>query len=148
MRGKCAYCGKPIAARYPLVELLTALLFFAVWRHSSTTPGSSSSPYWIFVSLVIVATFIDFDHFIIPHEITFGCMGAGLILSLGMPMLMGQESHALGLLWSFVGAAAGYGLLWGVVEAGKLAFGKKRVVLPETVEFTWQHTAEGGTTRR
>ena len=142
LRGKCAYCGKPIAARYPLVELLTALLFFFVWRHFYDT-WILVFPYWIFVSLVIVATFIDFDHFIIPDEITLGCVGAGLILSLGLPLLMGQESHGLGLLWSLVGAAAGYGLLWGVVEAGKLAFGKKRVVLPETVEFTWRHTAEG-----
>ncbi len=33
-------------------------------------------------------------------------------------------------LWSLVGAAVGYVTLWGVVEGGKLAFGKKRVVLP------------------
>ena len=142
LRGKCAYCGKPIAIRYPLVELLTALLFFFVWQRFYDT-WILVFPYWIFVSLVIVATFIDFDHFIIPDEITLGCVGAGLLLSLGMPLLMGQESHLYGLLWSLVGAVVGYGLLWGVVEAGKLAFGKKRVVLPETVEFSWQHNAEG-----
>ncbi len=142
LRAKCAYCGKPIAARYPLVELLTAILFFAVWRRFSDV-WLLVFPYWIFVSLVIVATFIDFDHFIIPDEITLGCVGVGLILSFAMPQLMGEETHAYGLLWSLTGAVAGYALLWGVVEAGKLAFGKKRVVLPETVEFTWQHTAGG-----
>ncbi len=142
LRAKCAYCGKPIAVRYPLVELLTAALFFAVWRQFGET-WIVVVPYWIFVSLVIVATFIDFDHFIIPHEITFGCMGAGILLSLAIPQLLGQETHLLGFLWSLVGAGTGYALLFCVVEAGKLAFGKKRVVLPETVEFTWRPTAEG-----
>lgn len=141
LRGKCAYCAKPIAVRYPMVELLTAILFFAIWREFRE-PWILVFPYWIFVSLVIVATFIDFDHFIIPDEITLGCVGAGLILSVGIPQLMGVDTHAYGLLWSLVGAAVGYGLLWGVVEAGKLAFGKKRVVLPETVEFTWRHAGK------
>ena len=140
LRGKCGFCGKAIAVRYPLVELLTAVLFFAVWEHFNDT-WIVVFPYWIFVSLVIVATFIDFDHFIIPDEITLGCVGAGLILCLAIPQLMGEETHAPGLLWSLVGATAGYALLWGVVEAGKLAFGKKRVVLPEAVAFTWQKTS-------
>ena len=141
LRGRCGFCKAPIAVRYPLVELLTAVLFFAVWRRFNET-WILVPPYWIFVSLVIVATFIDFDHFIIPDEITLGCVGAGVILSLAIPLLMGEESHAMGLVWSAVGAAVGYGLLWGVVEAGKLAFGKKRVVLPEAVDFTWQHAGE------
>ncbi len=55
---------------------------------------------------------------------------------------MGEEAHVAGFLWSLTGALLGYGLLWGVVEAGKLAFGKKRVVLPEAVDFTWQHAGE------
>ena len=142
LRGKCGFCGQPIAVRYPLVELLTAVLFYAVWRHFYHDAWILAFPFWIFVSLVIVATFIDFDHFIIPDEITWGCVGAGLILSFAIPLLMGEESHVAGLLWSLLGATVGYGLLWGVVEAGKLAFGKKRVVLPEAVEFTWQHAGE------
>ena len=141
LRGRCGFCGKPIAVRYPLVELLTALLFFAVWRRFNDT-WILAFPYWIFVALVIVATFIDFDHFIIPDEITLGCAGAGVILSLAIPLLQGEESHVLGLLWSLVGAAPGYFLLWGVVVAGMLAFGRKRVVLPEAVDFTWEHAGE------
>ena len=127
--------------RYPLVELLTALLFFLIWRQFNDA-WVLVFPYWIFVSLVIVATFIDFDHFIIPDEITLGSVGAGLILSLAIPQLMGETTFVGGLLWSLLGATVGYLLLWGVVEAGKLAFGKKRVVLPETAAFTWQHTGE------
>ena len=141
LRGRCGFCKEPIAVRYPLVELLTAILFFAVWRRFNDT-WILVPPYWIFVSLVIVATFIDFDHFIIPHEITFGCFGAGLLLSFAIPLLMGEETHVAGFLWSLMGAVVGYGLLWGVVQAGKLAFGKKRIVLPEAVDFTWQPVGE------
>ena len=136
LRGRCANCHQPISIRYPLVELLTALLFLAVWWRFRDA-WVLLLPCWIFVSLLVVATFIDFDHFIIPDEITIGGTVVGLLMSLAVPELMGETSHATGLLWSAVGAAVGYATLWLVVEAGKKAFGKKRVVLPEPEEFTW-----------
>ncbi len=141
LRGSCANCHKPISVRYPAIELLTGLLFLAVWRHFQqewilVLPGV------IFVSLLIVATFIDFDHFIIPDEITIGGTILGLLLSLVIPQMMGTESHGEGLLWSAIAAAAGYGTLWLVVEGGKIAFGKKRVVLPEPMDFTWKPAGE------
>src|SRR4051812_36858244 len=67
LRGRCANCGAKIAFRYFGVELLTALLFLCVWR---TFPPFVAVAYWVFVSLVVVATFIDFEHFIIPDQIT------------------------------------------------------------------------------
>jgi leader peptidase (prepilin peptidase)/N-methyltransferase len=134
LRGRCANCGGRISVRYFGVELLTALLFLAVWL---SFPWVLALPYWILVSLFIVATFIDFEHFIIPDEITWGGAAAGLVLSFAIPALMGVESHLAALLWSAAGAAAGYGLLWGVVEAGKLAFGKKRVVIEPAENFEW-----------
>ncbi len=141
LRGRCANCRQPIAARYPLVELLTAMLFFLVWERFKAE-WILVVPYWIFVSLMIVATFIDFDWFMIPDEITIGGTVAGVLLSLAMPQLMGEESHAMGLVWSLVGAGVGYAILRGVVEGGKLAFGRKRVVLPEAVDFVWQRAGE------
>ena len=129
LRGRCANCHQPIAVRYPLVELLTAVLFFMVWERFRQE-WILVLPFWIFVSLMIVATFIDFDWFIIPDEITIGGTVAGGLLSAAIPQLMGEESHALGLLWSLIGAAAGYVTLRAVVEGGKLAFGRKRIVLP------------------
>ena len=136
LRGRCAHCHQWIAARYPLVELLTAGLFFGVWWRFHEE-WILLLPYWVFVALLVVATFIDFDHFIIPDEVTIGGTVVGVLLSLAVPLLMGEETHIMGLVWSGVAAAIGYGLLWGVVEAGKLAFGKKKVVLPEPEDFTW-----------
>jgi leader peptidase (prepilin peptidase)/N-methyltransferase len=141
LRGKCANCGAPIAFRYFGVELLTALLFLAVWLRywagGLTTSWALAFPYWIFVSLLVVATFIDFEHFIIPDEITWGGAVAGLVLSFALPQMMNADSRTMSLLWSFFGAALGYGLLWLVVELGKKAFGKKRIVLEKAEPFTW-----------
>jgi leader peptidase (prepilin peptidase)/N-methyltransferase len=50
-------------------------------------------PYWIMTALFVVATFIDFEHFIIPDEITWGGVAAGIVLSLAMPALQGVESN-------------------------------------------------------
>lgn len=137
LRGRCANCHQPISARYPAIELLTGLLFLAVWGHFQqewilVLPGV------IFVSLLIVATFIDFDYFIIPDEITIGGTVVGLLLSFAIPQMMGSESRVEGLLWSAIAAGAGFATLWLVVHGGKIAFGKKRVVLPEPTEFTWK----------
>ena len=93
LRGKCASCGSRISFRYFAVELLTALLFLAVWIGF---PWPVAIPYWVLVSLLIVATFVDFEHFIIPDEITLGGTAAGVIASLIVPDLMEQDARLLG----------------------------------------------------
>lgn len=134
LRGKCANCGSRIAFRYFAVELLTALLFLAVWLRF---PWPLALVYWLFVSLLIVATFIDFAHFIIPDEITIGGTVAGVLASLVVPALMEQQSRILAVLWSLGAAALGYALLWLVLEGGKKAFGKKRIRLAAPTAFSW-----------
>jgi len=137
LRGKCGNCGSPIAFRYFGVELLTGLLFLGVWWKVSANDWVLAFPYWIMVSLFVVATFIDFEHFIIPDEITWGGAAAGFLLSVAIPLLHGTESHFWGAIWSAAGAAAGYALLWLVVELGKKAFGKKAFVMTKPTAFSW-----------
>lgn len=138
LRGKCANCGSPFSFRYFGVELLTALLFLAVWEKCwGSGHAILALPYWILASLLIVATFIDFEHFIIPDEITWGGVGAGIMLSLFIPSMMNVSVFCHGPIWSAIGAAAGYFTLWGVVEMGKIAFGKKKVTLDIAEPFTW-----------
>ena len=138
LRGKCANCGAPISFRYFGVELLTALLFLAAWLKSwNSGHWELAFPLWILLGLMIVATFIDFEHFIIPNEITWGGVAAGVLLSLVMPSMMGVDSHLMSLVWSAAGAAAGYATLWLVVELGKKAFGKKHIELEKPEPFTW-----------
>ncbi len=134
LRGKCANCGIRIAFRYFAVELLTALLFLAVWL---VFPWPIALVYFVFVSLLVVATFIDFAHFIIPDEITIGGTIAGVLASVAVPALMGQTSRLAALGWSLGAAVLGYVLLWLVLEGGKMLFGKKRIRLEAPTPFTW-----------
>ena len=71
----------------------------------------------------------------IPNEITVGGAIAGIVFSAVFPISMGVESHFWAFVWSVVGAATGYFLLWGVVEAGKLAFGRKKLTFPAGTKF-------------
>ena len=138
LRGKCANCKAPIAFRYFGVELLTALLFLAAWVTSwNSGHWELAFPRWIILALMIVGTFIDLEHFIIPNEITWGGVVAGLVCALAFPAMMGVESHLMSLVWAAAAAAAGYATLWVVVEAGKKVFGKKKIELDKPEAFTW-----------
>ena len=91
-RGKCAKCRKPISIRYFLVELLTGLAFLGAWLQVNLRFVNIPEPfithpfYAALVTLALVtllggliaSTFIDFDHFIIPDELTKGGMVADL----------------------------------------------------------------------
>lgn len=139
LRGRCARCGAPIAPRYLLVEVLTGALFLAVWLGF----GLPLAPaYAVFAALLVVATFIDFEHYIIPDEITLGGAVAGLVLSAALPGLMGVSSHLESTLLALAGAALGAGVLWLVVEGGKLAFGRKRLVPAQPEPFHFESDEE------
>jgi leader peptidase (prepilin peptidase) / N-methyltransferase len=137
LRGRCRHCAAPIRFRYALVEILTGALFVAVWMQYFP-PGSQTlwgmhrlaSPslipvYWLVVGGLIVGTFVDFEHLILPDRVTLGGMVAGLLLSLALPVLHGAERPLQGLLWSAVGAAAGWGLLWAIAAFGRVLFRKE-----------------------
>ncbi|MBX7206853.1 MAG: prepilin peptidase [Verrucomicrobiaceae bacterium] len=144
LRGKCAACGSRIAPRYILVEVLTGLLFYAVFRNFGGDWGRTAE--WgptvlalcIFLSLLVAGTFIDIDHFILPHEITIGGTFAGLLLAYWAPGIVGEEEHGRGMVISFLSAMIGLGLIWTVILLGKLAFGRKRHVFdtPEAWSVT------------
>jgi len=68
LRGRCRDCGEPISPRYPLVELLTALLSLAVaWLYG---PSLQYLAAFLFAAALVVITFIDLDHQIIPDVIS------------------------------------------------------------------------------
>jgi leader peptidase (prepilin peptidase) / N-methyltransferase len=134
LRGKCAYCGARISFRYFAVELLTALLFLVVWK---CFPWDMAIAYWVFVALLVAATFIDFEHFIIPDEITIGGTVAGIVACGIVPELMATHNRGRALLTSVLSAALGYVVLWVVLEAGKKAFGKKKIQLDAPTPFSW-----------
>jgi leader peptidase (prepilin peptidase)/N-methyltransferase len=79
LRGKCRSCKAGISVRYPVVEVLTALGFYAcaaAWDFSPPTFVNS-----LFISIVIALVFIDYDHQILPDVITLPGIVAGILLS-------------------------------------------------------------------
>lgn len=136
LRGKCKWCKSEISFRYFLVELLTAIVFLAIWQLFFASIGIwGVIGLWIFSSLLIAATFIDFDHMIIPDSITLGGLGAGLVFSALVPALQNEKTWQSGLLAGLVGAALGFCLLWSIVLLGKLLFGQIKHEFEESVDF-------------
>jgi leader peptidase (prepilin peptidase)/N-methyltransferase len=129
LRGRCANCRAPISPRYLGVEILTSIAFVAAWlKFGEATPGVAFALCGLF-SAFIVATFIDFAHFIIPDEITLGGAVAGFLISFGVPELHGTTKITDALTSSGLGIAIGYGVVWGIVQLGKLLFGKEDLKL-------------------
>jgi leader peptidase (prepilin peptidase) / N-methyltransferase len=152
LRGKCADCGLPISARYVLVELLVGALFYAVFItfggpwHLISEWGPLVAVLWIFISLLVSGTFIDLEHYILPHEITIGGTVAGILCALWAPAAVSLDLWQVGETisrWqavkiSFFSALLGLGTLWIIVELGKLAFGRKKFVFEK--EEAWSVT--------
>ena len=108
--GKCRSCKAAISSRYPFIEALNAALYALVyWRFG---PEWQNLPLYAFVSALVVITFIDFDHQIIPDRITIPGVVIGLLVgSLILPDPFVREV-ALGWKSSLIGAAAGFGLFY------------------------------------
>ncbi len=139
LRGRCSGCQQHISIQYPLVELTTGLLFWSCY-HLFTWPLAIA--YAVFVSLLLAATVIDLQHWIIPDQITLGGILAGIVASLFLPELMEASSRGQAVLYSAATAAVGYGLLWAILELGKLAFGKKRTLFANPLLLRMSHSEQ------
>jgi leader peptidase (prepilin peptidase) / N-methyltransferase len=137
LRRKCRECRAPIAFRYFGVELLTALLFTAVWW---LFPPQVVIFIWVLVALLVAITFIDAEHLIIPSGMTWAGVGFGIAACAVWPLLpvmAGSAGNWLsGLKNGAIGWAAGFLGLWAVVEIGKLAFGKRPLKFAQPVAWS------------
>ena len=141
LRGKCRNCGAPISIRYFLVELLTALTFMSCWLAYGNQSAWLALVYAVFLAGLITATFIDFEHFIIPDEITVGGMVVGFVCSFLLPGLH-SETLVSGSLWqSALGIATGAGIIYLILRMGKLLFGRQKVTLPPETRIIFTDTA-------
>jgi leader peptidase (prepilin peptidase)/N-methyltransferase len=141
LKGRCKNCGAPISPRYFLVELLTGLTFLACWLAFGHQSPMLALVYCFFLAGLIVATFIDFEHLIIPDEITLGGAAAGFIVSFFVPSLHGVHSNGQGMVQSAIGIAAGAGLVYAVVRVGKWIFGRQKLKLPLDATIVFSESA-------
>jgi leader peptidase (prepilin peptidase) / N-methyltransferase len=140
LRGKCAHCKVPISFRYFAVELLTGLLFLATWLLIGPESTVLAMAYATILSGFLVATMIDFEHFIIPDQVTLGGIGAGLVFSLAVPALHMADDRATSMERSAIGAVVGLVLVYAVVRLGKLMFGKMHIKLPDSAKLIFTET--------
>jgi len=95
LKGRCRNCKASISLRYPLVELMTGILAIAIlFMFGLTLEGVV---YFVFISSLLVITFIDIDHKIIPDVITLPGIPIGLAASFVLPDIT-FKSSLLGLL--------------------------------------------------
>ena len=113
--GNCHKCHTPISWRYPVLELITGLIFvalgFMVAEPISIIGGL------IFSSIILCLILIDFDTFLLPDELTLPLVWLGLLFNLN-GAICGGLSNAL------IGAVLGYLLLWAVYWIFKLLTNK------------------------
>lgn len=126
LRGRAACCGQAFSLRYPIVELLTGLIFLACWLQF---PPLLAVAGMFFAALLLVATFIDLDHMIIPDRCSIGGMCGGVILSFFMPGLHGLEGAGLGAhlesgVSAIIGAIVGAGLVYWLAVLGEVILRK------------------------
>ena len=122
LRGRCRACAAPISVRYPLVELLTAVLSGWVAWHFGFTGATlcALGVTWALIAL----TGIDIDHQLLPDGITLPLLWAGLLAAVllgpvaGLPLPVAPKDAILG-------ACAGYLSLWLVYHAFRLLTGKE-----------------------
>lgn len=115
LRGKCSACQEAISYRYPLVELLCALITgYAVHHFGFSMQGAFAVLLgWVLIAL----TFIDFDHQLLPDDIVLPALWLGLGLSLIPVFAVPYDS--------IIGAIAGYLCFWIVFHAFRVLTGKE-----------------------
>lgn len=117
LRGKCSACGAGYGIRYPMVELVTGLLFaFCAWRWGASTTALA----WCGFSAALLAlAMIDWDTTFLPDDITLPLLWAGLVIA---ALQWNPSVNLTNALW---GAVAGYMSLWLIYWAFKLITGKE-----------------------
>ena len=115
LRGKCSSCKTPISMRYPIIELISGILTAVIAWHFGYGWAALAAMFltWSLIAL----TMIDYDHQLLPDNITLPFLWLGLSLSL---FNIFTDTYA-----SIIGAIAGYLALWLVFHGFKLVTGKE-----------------------
>lgn len=131
LRGKCANCKVPISPRYILVETLGGVLFLSAFVKYGTGNGLApavldTTVAWVWISLMIVGSMIDFDHKLLPDFVTVGGVALGVIYAVAQWIVwsccMQDEGFWMLIIFSVVGLVFGFGLLWLIRWLGSIAF--------------------------
>lgn len=93
LKGKCRYCKTKVSSRYAIVELITGILFLMIYKKIGIEINTIY--YLILISLLVIITFIDLDHYIIPDEL--------IIIGSVISILFNVFGYGVGLKGSLLG---------------------------------------------
>jgi len=112
---KCSQCKKPISIRYPLIEAFTAIVGFVVAQHF----GVTMTTFWVLLLsyALICLTMIDYDHMLLPDQITLPFLWLGLLININGLIVPLNDA--------VIGAMVGYLSLFSVFWLFKLLTGKE-----------------------
>ena len=133
LRGRCRYCKAHISWRYPVVELLTAVLWILAWLKFGLSLEFLSAA--VFLSLGIIITFIDLDQQIIPDVISL----PGVIIGLLLALLSGRPPITDALIGAFGGAALLF--LVAILSRGGMGGGDAKLLGMIGAFLGWQGAA-------
>ena len=127
LRGKCRHCGASISWQYPVVEGLTAVLFLLIglrFGYALATPV-----YMVLAAGLVVVTFVDIAHWIIPNEVTYPGIFIGLACAAVTTWYPGSGLRVIGpmipVFNAFIGLAAGGGILYALDKLALLLLKKR-----------------------
>lgn len=136
-RGRCRHCAAPVHWRYPLVELTTAALWFVAAKLTPAGEWGLLAVRSFWLSALLVATFVDFERFEIPDQVSIGGMVLAPFLCLAVPAVHADTALALAysdgarvdrtgaLIACFAGMAVGAGVLYAIGWLGSRVYGKE-----------------------
>ena len=139
--GRCRGCKGRISVRYPLVELLTGFAWAALGWITPAEDWPMLLVRLLVTTALIVATFVDFDCYEIPDEISIGGMLVAPLVSLAVPELHrdtylahwvaegGEPGRGAALVASLGGIAVGAGVLLAIGWLGEKLMGKEAMGL-------------------
>jgi leader peptidase (prepilin peptidase)/N-methyltransferase len=110
LRGKCRFCKQAISPRYFVVEFLTAGTFLTLYNLYGLS--YQALMYTVFICGLIVSTFVDFQHRIIPDEISIGGLIVGLLFSFFKPYVLHVRYDFLPIYDSLLGVVLGGGIIY------------------------------------
>ena len=115
LRGRCASCEAPISIRYPLVEMVTALLWVVCGLSFGVSTALAGA--LLLTAVLIVLTAIDLDHQLLPDSLTLPLLWVGLLINM--------TGTFTSLESALLGAVFGYLSLWSVYWLFKIVTGKE-----------------------
>ncbi len=129
LRGKARCCGASISIRYPIIELLTAVLFALAIL---TLPPLKAAIAAVFLPLLIVLAGCDLDDMMVPDAPNLALVGLGLLFSILVPSLQGETGNSLEVINrlqaagdSLIGIAVGTALVWWIRTIGSILMGQE-----------------------